>query len=63
MSRQDVLDALLSERYGTGQWFTSHPRNPTADFPADATEDDEHTCARRRRLLAEDFDRPRAESA
>lgn len=63
MTRQDVLDALLVERYGTGGWFTSHPRNATPDFPAEATDDDEHTCARRRHLMAEDFDQVREKSA
>ena len=63
MTRQDVLDALLVERYGTGSWFTSHPRNPTNEFPEAATRDDETTCARRRRQMAEDFERPREDTA
>lgn len=55
MTRQDVLDALNAERYGTGAWFTSHPRNPSADFPAEATRDDELTCARRRKVLLDAY--------
>ena len=54
MTRDELLEALTAERYNGGGWVT---RN------ADETPDDEVTTARRRRLLAEDFEGVRRASA
>ena len=53
-ARDELLDALTAERYDNRWWVT---RN------ADETPDDEVTTARRRRLLAEDFEGARRASA
>lgn len=64
--RDEVLDALLRERYGKPTWFRSKPEDrvsgPTSkDEPS--WDDSEATCARRRRELAKDFGRSYEESA
>ncbi|MGZ4519743.1 MAG: hypothetical protein ACXVXW_04910 [Mycobacteriaceae bacterium] len=63
MNRQDILDALVSERYGRPLWW----RTPEGQHPASAPDavcdwdDSEATCARRRRAMAEDFERVKVE--
>jgi hypothetical protein len=52
MTRDELLDALMVERYTSPWWVTP----PTIQAP-----DDDLTCARRRREMAADFealDRP-----
>lgn len=46
MTRDELLDALLVERYTSPWWVTP----PTIEAP-----DDDLTCARRRREMAADF--------
>lgn len=48
--RQDVLDAMLAERYGRSIWW-----HRKAD--EDADDDSDLATARRRRAMAEDFQR------
>lgn len=45
-TRQEVLDALIAERYGPSLWWKA-PEPP---------DDSEVAQRRRRRLMAEDFD-------
>ena len=47
MTRDELLDALLVERYTSPWWVTP----PTIQAP-----DDDLTCARRRREMAADFE-------
>ena len=47
MTRDELLDALLVERYTSPWWVTP----PTTQAP-----DDDLTCARRRREMATDFE-------
>lgn len=54
MSIQDVLDALNAERYGPSLWWAQK----LAD---EVTDDSEASTARRRRALAEDYDRLNAD--
>ena len=53
VTRDELLDALTAERYDNRWWVTR---------TADETPDDEVTTARRRRLLAEDFERGNQEA-
>ena len=46
MTRDDLVAALVAERYGANQWWTRRP-------PERPTDDDELTTARRRRELAD----------
>lgn len=53
-ARDDLLDALLAERYNGGGWATPvHVDH----------EDNELSAAVRRKLMAEDFERANKESA
>ena len=56
MSRAEVVEALIAERYGPAPWWESPTPSPR---PTDAPDldDSEATCARRRRHMAADFDR------
>lgn len=56
--REEVLDALLRERYGKSLWFRTRPENKVSkpigdDLPS--WDDSEATCARRRRHLVWGF--------
>lgn len=48
MNRDELLAALMAERYNGGGWRPTHT--------PDEQPDDELTAARRRRQLAEDYD-------
>jgi hypothetical protein len=52
MTDPDLLAALTAERYNGGGWRPTHEPEPACD--------DELTTARRRRLLAEEYDRVHA---
>lgn len=49
-ARDELLDALLRERYNGGGWRPTHTQ-------AEIEADDELSAARRRRQMAEDYDR------
>ena len=50
MTRDELLDALVAERYNGGGWRTPAPEQER---------DDDLMCARRRRLMVADFERVR----
>lgn len=53
MTRDELLASLLAERYDNRWWTTNPP----------AIDDSEVATARRRRALADDFDRPAKEAS
>lgn len=54
MTREDLYESLVVERYAPSPWWTRQPEPTTSRRPD--FDDSEATCARRRRQLAADFD-------
>jgi len=52
MTKEELLKALLAERYDNRWWTTKPP----------AIDDSDVATARRRRAMADDFDRPAKEA-